>query len=169
MKAVGNVSQPDDAGVYREVNPRDYIQFHNAQTSGTSGGNATAGSFETLVLNTTVGSLKGASLASNQVTLPAGTYEIRASAPTIASNQHQIRWYNTTATATAVYGLSAYGGTTSSSSSRAFLLGRFTITSQAVFELQHRVTTNKTGDGHGVASSFSVSEVFGLVELWKVG
>ena len=49
-----------------------------------------------------------------------------------------------------------------------FLFGRFTIAAQKVFEIQHRVGNTSSGNGAGVASSYSVVEVFTNVMIWKV-
>jgi hypothetical protein len=53
-----------------------FAVFEEQQTSGTNGGTGSNG-FNTRLLNTTVANtITGASLGSNQVTLPAGTYDI---------------------------------------------------------------------------------------------
>ena len=51
----------------------------NDQANNTGGGSATSGAWRTLVINTSKkNNITGASLSSNQITLPAGTYCVRA-------------------------------------------------------------------------------------------
>lgn len=79
------------------------------KAAGTDGGNSTSGSWMTRTLNTVkFNTISGASLSRNQVTLPAGTYKITASAPVYQALQHIIRVYNVTDSATAISGLSDY-------------------------------------------------------------
>ena len=65
--------------------------FHvrDEKSSGTSGGNFSSGSYVTRTLNTSLtNEISGASLSSNQITLPSGTYYIQAScmASTVNTN-----------------------------------------------------------------------------------
>ncbi len=58
--------------------------FHvrDEKASGSHGGTSVAGSFQTRVLNTSLtNEISGASLSSNQITLPSGTYYINARMP----------------------------------------------------------------------------------------
>jgi hypothetical protein len=60
------------------------------------GGSSIAG-VQTRTLNTvTTNTITGASLASNQVTLPAGTYRIDASAPALTVSAHRVLLKNVT-------------------------------------------------------------------------
>ena len=45
--------------------------------------------------------------------------------------------------------------------------GRFTITSQKVLELQHRVETTKDTFGFGVGSNFSQVNVLADAQIWR--
>ncbi|MBK9322713.1 MAG: hypothetical protein IPM97_07165 [Bdellovibrionaceae bacterium] len=70
----------------------------------TAGGTFTSGSWQTRTLNTTrFNTIPGASLASNQITLPAGTYYVRAVAPTGEPSvwEHKAILYNVTGSAKA--------------------------------------------------------------------
>jgi hypothetical protein len=134
-----------------------FLHVYDEKTAGTDGGTATSGSWELRTLNTVgLNNITGASLASNQITLPAGTYFIDAIAPTFNTGSHKARLYDTTAAAAIFYGTteSSAGGNSSSSTIR----GQFTLSVQSVLEIQHRVTTTNAGDGYGANAGFSVVE-----------
>ena len=68
------------------------------KANGTQGGDSVSGA-NTRVLNTVQkNNINGASLASNQVTLPAGDYEIDATAPAFNCSQSKAYLYNVTDT-----------------------------------------------------------------------
>lgn len=144
-----------------------YAVFQDNKASG-AGGTFTAGSFLTRDLQTTVyNGITGCSLASNQITLAAGTYIVNALAPAQGCDQHQTRFYNITDSSTAIIGGNAYVGLTSLDTYSA-LQGGFTIASSKVFELQHRGTTTRAGSGFGVNNGFGVGEVYSIITIAKV-
>jgi len=142
--------------------------FADEKTSGTQGGTATSGAYRTRDLNTSRGnSISGCSLASNQITLPAGTFYISASAPANNGvNGHQTRLQNITDSTTAIFGHNTKNPDYVSTSST--IQGVITIASSKVFELQHRVTTTYSADGFGTALSFN-TEVYSQITIMKVG
>jgi hypothetical protein len=143
--------------------------FHvrDEKPNNTSGGTFTSGSFQTRTLNTVMtNEITGASLASNQITLPSGTYYIFASA-NVGTNvqRHTAKLRNTTDSSDTIIGSSEF---TSGDSTKSFVIGRFTIASQKVFELQHICSTTGTTDGFGTNANFSIIQVFADVQIWKV-
>lgn len=154
----------------------NYILIQDRKTSGTNGGTFTSGSWQTRDLNTIVddaGTI--ASVSSNQFTLPAGTYRIRAKCPAQYVYQHQGRLYNITDTAVQqstggfdILGTSEYTAALAATSyvTSTVIEGRFTIAGTKTFEIQHQCGTTKTGDGFGVAGSLG-AEVYTTVELIK--
>lgn len=158
------------AGVQAWGHAPDVI-VEDQKSSGTAGGTATSGSFQTRTLNTLVrnnGTL--ASLSSNQVTLPAGTYEFRWAAPAMYVNAHQTRLRNVTDNTDVGLGMSI--GDTSAGASFTFVTvstgsGVTTIASSKAFELQHRVASTRATDGFGPPASFGV-EVYSHLEIFKV-
>ena len=140
------------------------------EKSGGSGGGTGSTSFTARTLNTVMtNEITGASLSSNQITLPSGTYYIQASAPAYQPSYNKIKLRNTTDSSDTIIGTSEYSGTADASVIRSFLSGRFTISAQKVFEIQHRFTDIGAGaDGLGVRSNFSVVEVYTDVQIWKV-
>ena len=110
--------------------------------------------------------ISGASLASNQITLPAGTYYIFASANVGANPaRHTAKLRNTTDSSDTIIGTSEQ---TTGDSNRSFVMGRFTISAQKVFELQHICSSTTNVDGFGTNANFSIIQVFSDVQIWKV-
>jgi hypothetical protein len=144
------------------------VIVEDQQSSGTAGGTATSGAWQTRTLNTLVRNLGTlGSLATNQITLPAGTYYVAFSAPAVVVNQHQTRLQNITDTATPIIGTTEFASSLNNTLTRSHGSGVFTIAGTKVFELQHRVTTTRATDGFGVAGSFG-TEVYARVEITKV-
>lgn len=144
-----------------------YIYIREEQAANTAGGGFTSGAWRTRVLNTEVNDAGGhASVASNQVTLAAGTYRFKVSAPAMNCGTHKVKLINTTDTIEYV-GSSEFTATSGGATSRSVVSGRFTIAGSKVFEVQHRCGTTKATDGLGVANNFAVVEVYAEVEFWK--
>jgi hypothetical protein len=148
--------------------PDVIVEDQKAQN--TAGGTATSGAWRTRDLNTLVrnnGTL--ASLATNQITLPAGTYFIRWSAPGLYIGVHQTRLRNITDSTTDGVGSSEFnqaGGVVAVQTS-SFGSTVITIAGTKVFELQHQVATSFATEGFGRASNFT-TEVYARVEITKV-
>jgi hypothetical protein len=158
------IEQPVGAGGGAE----DYIYIEDQKAQGTNGGTATLGSWQTRDLNTEVHDSGGhASIASNQITLAAGTYRFSISAPAFSVNQHQARLQNVSDATTVKEGTSTYASSgTPAAPTRSFIKGRFTIASSKTFEIQHKVTSTKATDGFGTQVNFT-TEVFTTAEFWK--
>lgn len=139
------------------------------KASGTGGGTATAGAYQTRTLNT-IDDPTGivTSLTGNQFTLPAGEYYIEAKSNGAAVAQHKIKIRNISDNSDSIVGISAFTASATTYTTLATLVGKITISSTKVFELQHRVGSTKSSDGFGVASSFGDSEVHSVVKITKV-
>ena len=146
----------------------DYIHIRDEKAQTTPGGTFTSGAWRTRDLNVEVSDDgEHASLASNQITLAAGTYVIQASAPAFYVGYQQAALYNVTDAAYTMYGTSEFArGTTGGDSNRSFLSGQFTIADSKVFEIRHQCGSTNVNQGFGVPSSFA-TEVYTVVELWK--
>lgn len=143
-----------------------YILIQDQKTQNTAGG--TFGGLTTRALNTIVTDTTGAvSLSSNQFTLPAGTYRIRASAPAFLVERHQAWLYNVTDAAIVMRGTSCYNANGAGAAvTCSVITGRFTIASSKAFEIRHQNSLLKTTDGLGVAANFG-TEIYTSVELEK--
>jgi hypothetical protein len=146
-----------------------YSIFRDVKAAGTGGGTFTDGAWRTRDINNTqVNQISGSSIASNQITLPAGTFHIYATAPAILVNNHQVRFYNITDSAVAIQGQSSMSGTGASIQNFPAVSGVIVLTGTKVFELQHRCATTRSTDGFGVNGNFGVDEVYAQVTIAKV-
>ena len=146
------------------------LNVRDEKASGTTGGNFTSGSWHTRTLNTVkTNEISGASLASNQITLPSGTYYIDASAPAFYVGINKLKLANITDSSDTIIGQVAKSGRDQIDeySISATLSGRFTIAAQKVFELQHRCSSSD-GNGYGYFAGYSVVEVYAEAKIWKV-
>lgn len=144
------------------------IHAQDQKTSGTAGGTFTSGAWQTRTLNTAVtNDISGASLASNQVTLPAGTFEVWAAGTVNQVDFHQMRLRDITNAVTLLTGRNDFASASNSGATPGTIVGRFTLASSAAIELQHRCTTTKTSSGLGVACSFG-TEVYADMFIRKV-
>lgn len=160
------IAQFDSNGITANL---PYWNIVDQKASGVEGGTFNNGAWRTRDLNTTRGtnSISGSSLASNQFTLPTGTYRIFATCPAYSVEQHQSKLRNITDSSDTIIGSSGYSVNTGTQQN-SFINGIFTITSQKTFEIQHICSTSKSANGFGVQCSFSVSNIYTVVELWKI-
>lgn len=146
------------------------LHVQDQKASGTDGGTFTSGAWRTRTLNTEVtNEITSASLASDQITLPAGTYFISAFAPAGTVLNHKAKLYNVTDASDTLLGTTEYSTNSASIITKSTINGRFTIADTKVFEVQHRCNTSKASTGLGFASNFSVIEIYTDVMIWKVG
>lgn len=135
------------------------IEDQKAQN--TAGGTFTSGADQTRVLNTLVYNRNSlASLASNQFTLPAGTWEIEWVAPAIRVDGHQSFLYSVTGTAEVKRGSSQFSQS-GADYSQAPSVGsaRVSVSSSTTYEIRHRCATTNADDGFGIAANFG-TEVY---------
>jgi len=148
--------------------PGPHVILEDQKAANTSAQSVSSGVDTQLILNTLVrnyGNL--VSLTSNQFTLPAGTYYISGSAPSLNVGQARAFIYNVTDAAIAILGTSQVSNTagTFTVTMRSLFGGYITITSAKTFELRFRqngtwVIGNPVNDGR--------VEVYSHVEITKV-
>lgn len=147
------------------------VIVNETQPSGTNGGTFTSGAWRTRVLNTIAANDDNiASLASNQITLPAGTYLVDASAPIMGVDLNQLRLQNITDGTTLVTGTSENTFASLDGNSvqiRANLSGCFTLNAAKVLELQHKCTITCSNYGFGYPASQGL-EIYSILKLIKV-
>lgn len=145
------------------------LNIQDRKSSGTTGGTSSAG-FNTRVLNTIVkNTISGASLATNVITLPAGSYEVSATAPAYAAGPHQLFLYNSSDSTTVLYGSSQnMGGGGNANSTPSIVSGVFTISESKNFILRHYIRDG-VADGLGAAVSTSLDEVYAQILIKKIG
>ena len=137
--------------------------------SGTNGGTSVSATWNTRPFNVTdVNSIGGASIASNVITLPAGTYKLRGRAPGNNPNGHQLRFRNTTDSTNAVVGGNSTMTGGINTQTDAAIEGQFTIASTKTFSLEHWVNAGATNTGLGAAVSSGAGEVYAQLKIVKV-
>jgi hypothetical protein len=147
-----------------------YLHVREEQASGTNGGTSTSSTQHVRILNTTVGtnSIAGASLASNIVTLPAGTYEIRSEAPCLNGSAHKLSLYNDSDSADILVGVSVASASSTGVSVLAICSGRFTLATAKNIKLRHYISTGTATSGLGLAVGSGSVEVYASLQIWKV-
>lgn len=157
-----NINIAGNPGAAGSGGGTDYILIQDQKTTNTDGGDFTSGAWRTRDLNTEVSDAGGhASVASNQITLAAGTYRCRISAPAYQVTRHQLRLQDITNTATLLMGSCGYTVAGGGNQTHSFIEGRFTLAGTTVLEVQHQAeTTQASGVGFGVASHFGAFELY---------
>lgn len=145
-----------------------YMIVEDQKTSGTNGGTFTLGADRTRVLNTVVANtIPSASLGSNQITLPAGTFRVAWSAPGYNVGLHQSFLYNVTDAAEVKRGQSCQtpgAGNVQTDSTGETII---TIAASKAFEIRHRSSATSATFGFGNAGSFG-TEVYTRVVIDRV-
>ncbi len=145
------------------------LHIRDEKSQNVAGGGITGGSFTTRDLNTIkTNEITGASLSSNTITLPSGTYYIDASAPATEVASHRAKLRNTTDSTDVILGTTEHNRSDNNyAMSRSKICGRFTISAQKNFQLMHRCNATRNTDGLGVPSNID-TEVYSEVKIWKV-
>ncbi len=144
-----------------------YVCVQDQKATGTLGGTTVTGAWHTRDLNTKVADASGlATVASNQITLAAGTYRAQAFAMFFRSNGDQLRLQNITAGTTLAVGLTGSSDSGASSNVPNVVGGQFTLAVASVIELQYQAQ-NGTPYGLGYFANLG-PEIYAMVELWKV-
>lgn len=171
LKGVSIVSVEKSSALQWEIVeiPEQVLHIQDQKVTGVQGGSFNSGSWLTRDLNTIrTNTIQGSSLSTNQVTLPAGAYEIEASCPAFAVDNHASRLENITDAVTLFPGTSEF--TAGSSQNRSFLKGRISITATKVIALQHRCTTTGAVNGLGITGgSFVSNEIYSDIIIKKIG
>jgi len=136
-------------------NFQDIAIFNETQSANTTGGTFTSGAWQTRVLNTTViNNIASCTLATNAISLPAGTYYMRAIAPAFQANEHQVKIYNSTDSADVVLGGQGYSASTVETTTFSEAITVVTITGTKSFVVQHRCAATKATNGLGTSVSW---------------
>lgn len=147
------------------------LHVQDQKSSGTDGGSFTQGDWRTRTLNTVVtNEISGASLGSNQITLPAGTFDIEARAIALGTGSSiQARIFNVSDASEIVVGLTDRTGSGAVVTDiQSYVSGRFTLATSKVITLQHRISVTQNTTGFGLGAGFG-TEVFADVKIWTIG
>lgn len=148
----------DMLALYVDCEPtvNDLIIIEERQTQNTHGGTFTAGAWRTRALNTeVVDTASIASLSSNQVTIPAGTYRVRAIAKAMRVGGNQIALYNATDSTFPIIGSTGHSAVSTDGNNESFLEGQITIDASKTFSLLHWCNTTVSSFGFGFAANIT--------------
>jgi len=163
----GSVTSADIAsGVIPDV--VSVARVYDAKSSGTEGGTFTSGADRTRDLNSEDDPDNIVTISSNQFTLGAGTYFIQWNAPAYDCANHRSLLYDVTGATNLAMGqaqtcIEANNVANSSVGSHIH-----TITASNTYEIRHRCTTTKTTYGLGVSSSYGTTEIYTIVNIYKL-
>jgi len=147
-----------------------YIKCSNTQAQNTNGGGTVSGSWNTLTLNTKDNDSSSlATLSTNLITIPSGTYQVRANVPLYAGGNlfnSQVRLFSSTSSIALVNGISNIVGAADTPVTIP-ISGQFTITASSVIILQYQTSHTQSTNGQGSAANFG-TEVFSVLEMWKI-
>ncbi len=152
---------------------RSYAVFQDVKALGTAGGTFTSGAWRTRDLQTTqINNISGASLSSNQITLPAGTYFVSASAPAYSLYRHYTKLFNTSDSSDTLAGTIEFTSANQQIVTRSFIVGQFTIAASKTFEVQHYASNTKATDGFGTSEDNQLgtqTNVYTTIAIEKIG
>lgn len=151
------------------------LHVEDQKPAGTDGGTFTAGAWRTRDLNTVMtNTIAGASLASNQVTLPAGEYWVEATIPGVAVSTGMRMVARLYDVANSVQLIQSNDGSASPSSAGGssfnHISGIVSLSAETNFQLQHYSHQSTSNIGFGQGSDFGQGHSkFSVLKIWKVG
>lgn len=145
------------------------LHVGDRRASGTSAGTSTAGSYLTRVLNAILtNTISGASLAANQITLPAGTYEIDARVPGYACGGFRAKLFNVTDGADLIIGGFGSASVSYLTADYCTVRGRFTLAATKALDVRMRCNVTRATDGLGVPLGYGDVESYTDVFIRKI-
>lgn len=145
------------------------LHVQDQKSSGTQGGALSSSTWTTHVLNTTLtNEISSATLTSNVISLPAGTYWVDAHSVVNLGNESQMRFRDTTSNTTLARACGVRSGASDGTTGAMRLSGRFTLSGTKNVELQMWVATGTSGNGLGYAASSGDVEMYADVKVWKI-
>lgn len=144
------------------------LKVSDSKSAGTAGGSSSVGD-QTRTLNTTDwNDIAGASLSSNTITLPAGTYEANIRAPAGNCGSTQVRLYNTADGTYTLIGSSQWISSASNTQIDSTVFGKFTIAAAKTFQVKHYITSSASSTGLGNAGGSGQIEIYAEAIFRKV-
>ena len=146
-----------------------YFYAKDVKAQGVAGGSSAANTWQTRDINTIKVNRIGATLANNQVTVPAGTYKIRARVPGAVVNLFRVAIYNATSGTYLEFSGSQRADTSYADNIYAEVEGEFTFTVPTKIELRFWSSIAYGTTGFGYASNTpGVSESYSEITIWKM-
>jgi hypothetical protein len=168
--AIRTLGSAVDTSMKSALNYDDFLHIRDEKANGTQGGTFTSGAFRTRDLNTVkTNTIAGASLASNQITLPAGTYFMQGYPVAFRTDGNISRIYNVTDSTEVALGINNTSGSTFTAQSPSNVSCIVTIAATKVFELQHKCQSTSSTVGFGIRAECGTTEIYSEILIWKVG
>lgn len=177
----GRIQQSNNNGstwtdIPQEAGIGSYCLVSDRKSDGTQGGTCTSGAWRTRDLNTEEDASGSdcpfVSIATNVMTLDAGTYQVRGQVPSRGTRENKGRIYDTGNTLTLVDGTNADAADTGAhfNTSHSFFYGVFTLSASTTVEVQHRCSLTASTFGFGLADAWTDGddEVYSTLVLRKV-
>jgi hypothetical protein len=142
---------------------------YNSLTTGTNGGTATAGAWTIIPLNTIVSQGgANATLATNQITLQAGTWVVTGHQSFFRSDISSVRIQNITDVTTIKFGSNCRANNgNNASGDNSYVSATFNIAAAKVIEFQYYVSNTRATDGLGLARGSGDPEIYGQLLFIK--
>ena len=146
-----------------------YAVINHSVAYNQGAGTFTNGAWRTRELNTEVTDEDNiVSISSNQFTLQAGSYLIKAQSPAYRVDQHVIRLYNVTDSSVDGVGMAVMTSSSFASQTVSTLVNRITISGAKAFEIQHQCQTTHATYGLGLHHGISGADsIYTIVEIYK--
>ena len=109
----------------------------------------------------------GLSVASNQFTLPAGTYLIHWSCPAFAVNSHQTRLFNVTSGTAGQLGSNEFSWSGTSVATNSIGWDTISPTANTTYRIEHQCDTSVSSNGFGRAVGYG-EEKYTQVVIWSL-
>lgn len=149
-----------------------FFHIYDEKPNSVGGGTSVVG-WQTRELQTESpqNNMSGAVLHSaTEFSLPAGSFDIEASAPGYRSNLHRIRLWNVTSDALVALGTSEYSLVTPDVQTRSVLRTQITLTETTRFRLDHYINSALSGFGLGVDTGGGTGpELYSMLTARKYG
>jgi hypothetical protein len=158
------------AAIAATASLKKFAHYREEQPNNTDGGNPSVASYNVRTLNTEVYDSIGASLSSNRVTLPAGTYFVFALAPGYRIGKSKARIYNFTDSTVLLEGTGDFCAVGSEANHQhAMVFGVFTLSASKEIRVEH-FASNNPGSGVGLGTAFNIgeTEIYTQLFIWQV-
>ena len=147
----------------------DYVKVSDVKAYDVRGGTFTAGAWRTRDINTEDSDDSNiCSIATNRITLEAGTYTCQISCPAFGVRSNAACLYSITDTEIVLLGTVENSHQSYLSSVRSFVVGKFAISVRTVFEIRHICLTTRADSGLGERLNIAgVDCVYTIAEFWR--
>ncbi|MCC8193900.1 MAG: hypothetical protein LIP28_04565 [Deltaproteobacteria bacterium] len=158
--AVAEASEANIAALIQQANGKldtsrfrvaqQYLYARDEKAYSATGGTFTAGAWRTRDLNVLETDIPGSGLANNQITLPAGVYDVYARCPSFLVVRAAARLVDVTRDRELLFGSTAATGTDMDRIGYdSIVMGRIILEESSVLELQHICQSTKATNGFG--------------------